>query len=75
MRRIDQKTTSMGLLAGDMGQKSRDSQKAHLGPLLNVRNKFQLPSSIWTEDREEIAFFQIQKRETPISPLLIDLKG
>ena len=34
-----------------MGQKSRNSWKAHLGSLLNVRIKFQLPSSKITNNR------------------------
>ena len=30
-----------------MELKSRDPQKAHLELLLNIRNKFQIPISIW----------------------------
>ena len=43
----EQKTTFLGLLRDEMGLKSRDPQKAYLGLLLNIYNKFQLPSSIW----------------------------
>ena len=32
---------------GSIVVKSRDPQKAHLGRLLNIHNKFQLPSLIW----------------------------
>ena len=46
-----------------MELKSRDRQKAHLGLLLNVYTKFQLPSPIWGRDREGTNFFQAQKRE------------
>ena len=47
IRRPGQTTTSEGLSGGDMGLKSRDPQKVHLGHLLNVHTCFQLPSSIW----------------------------
>ena len=39
----------MRLLGDEMGLKSRDFQKAQLGPLLNVHTKFQLPSLIWNK--------------------------
>ena len=57
-----------------MGLKSRDLQKAHLGPVLNVRTKFQLSSSIWREAKGGTAPFQGQKREEIlISSRLINL--
>ena len=43
-------STSLGLLQGEMGLKSRDTQKARLGLLLNIHTKYQLPSSIWRGD-------------------------
>ena len=36
IRKPDQKTTSLGLCRGEIGLKSRDPQKVHLGHLLNV---------------------------------------
>ena len=47
----DQKTTSLRLKGVEMGLKSLDPQKAHLGHLLNVRTLFQLPSLIWRGDK------------------------
>ena len=38
------------LVRGETGLKSRDPQKPHLGPLLNVHTKFQLLSSILKGD-------------------------
>ena len=74
-RKPDQQTTSFGRCGGEMRLKSRDLLKAHLGPLLNVHTKFQLPSSICKGDRG-IALFHDQKRgEISISPLLIDAGG
>ena len=59
-----------------MGLKNRDLQKAHLGPLLNVLTKFQLPSSIWKGNMGGTALFQGQKEgKFLISRLLIDLGG
>ena len=58
---------------GLMRVKSRDFQKAHLGPLLNVHIIFQLPSPVWRGDRGETALFEVKKDEIPISPLLLDL--
>ena len=46
MQKPDQKTTSLGLRGVEMGLKSRDPQKAHLGRLLSVHTKFQFPSQI-----------------------------
>ena len=48
-RKPDQKTTFFGLRGrgggggGAMKLKSRDIQKAHIGPLLNIHMRFQLP--------------------------------
>ena len=46
-----------------MRLKSRDPPptKAHLGPVLNVHTKFQLPTSIWRGDRGGAALFHGQK--------------
>ena len=43
-----------------MRLKSGDLRNAHLGPLLNVRTKFQLPISIWRGDEGGTAVFQDQ---------------
>ena len=48
-----------------MRLKSRDTQIAHLGPLLNVRAKFKLSSSIWRGDRGEQRSFKVKKRGNP----------
>ena len=37
----------LGLLRDKVELKHRDSQKAHLRPLLNAHTYFQLPCSIW----------------------------
>ena len=61
-----------------MELKSVIPQKAHLGPLLNVHTKFQLPSSIWRENRRGTAPFQGQKwgKSSYLpSPFLIYLRG
>ena len=49
LRKIDQKTTFLRQWEATMRLKNQDApfQKAHLGSLLNVHTKFQLPSSIW----------------------------
>ena len=63
---------------GEMRLKSLDPQKAHLGPILNVHTKFQLPSSIWRVDIKGTALFQSQKegKSSYLSPPhLIDLGG
>ena len=55
-----------------MELKSREPQNAHLGPLLNVHTRFQLPNSVW----KGTVIFQCQKGgEILISPLLFDLGG
>ena len=75
-RKTDQKTTSFGLRGGEIGLKSRYLYKAHLGPLLNVRIKFNILDQFGGELREEKHFFKVKKREKiPISPFLIDLLG
>ena len=70
------KITFMGLQGAEIGLENREPQKAHLGSLLNVLIKFQLPNSIWREDRAVTALFQGQKGRNPrISPLLSNLGG
>ena len=76
MRKTYQKTTSLGLWGGEMELKSRDLLKAHLGSLLNVHTKSQLPNSIWRRDRGGAALLQGQKGgEILVSPLQIYLVG
>ena len=76
MKKPDQKTTFLGLRKVEMGLKSRDLQKAHLGHPLNVHTDFQLRSPIWRGDMEGTALIEIKKRgNLHISPPLIDLGG
>ena len=51
-----EKATFLGLEGADMRLKSRDSQQAHLGHLLNVNTEFQIPGPIWRGDRGGTAF-------------------
>ena len=75
MRKLDKETTSLGLRGNEMKLKSRNTQKTHLGPLLYLHTKFQLPSPIWRGDKKGATLFQGQKEgEMLISPLLIDLR-
>ena len=57
MPKPDQKTTSLGLKGVEMGLKSRDTPKGTFRHVLNVHTEFQLPSSIWREDRGGTALF------------------
>ena len=55
-------------LGGAINLKSRNSQKAHLWPLLRAHTKFQLlqlPSSLWREDRGATDSFQDQIEDRP----------
>ena len=40
-------------------------QNVHLWPLINLHTKFQLPSSIWRENRGGMAIFWSKQKETP----------
>ena len=61
MRKIYQKITFLVLGEGAMELKSRNVQKAHLRPQLNVHTKFQLTSLIWWGDTGGTALFQCHK--------------
>ena len=55
IRKPGQETSSLGLCGDEPGLTNREPPKAHLGLLLNVHTKFQLPSPIWREDRRGTA--------------------
>ena len=71
MRKNLLKNHFFGVVRRCNGAESRNSQKKHLGLLMNVHSKFQLSSSIWRGNRGETDLFQGQKREN----LLISLSN
>ena len=70
IRKIDLKTTFLGLWEVAMSLKSQNLQTKYLKSLLNVDTKLQLSSLLWRKDRRGIAIFKVKKKETLISPLL-----
>ena len=50
-----------GAVVEEGSWKVETPQKVHLGPLLNVRAKFQLSSLIWREYKGETPIFQGQR--------------